>query len=68
MPILNSDYVHFSKRPCPELDVAQGALPEKLQILLCLIEGAERRRHLQTKLNSLNPAQRATGLKRVPGI
>jgi hypothetical protein len=55
MSILSRDHVHFS---CPELDVPQGALPEKLQILLCLIEGAERRRLLQAKLYSL-PGQRS---------
>ena len=59
MPTLNRDPVYFSGRhPCPELDVPQGALPEKLQILLCLIEGAERRRLLQAKLYSL-PGQRS---------
>jgi hypothetical protein len=59
MPTLNRDPVYFSGRhPYPELDVPQEALPEKLQILLCLMEGAERRRLLQAKIHSL-PGQRS---------
>ena len=30
-------------------------LPDQLKILLCLVDGAERRRHLQAKLNNLHP-------------
>jgi hypothetical protein len=30
-------------------------LPDQLKILLCLVDGADRRRHLQAKLNNLYP-------------
>jgi hypothetical protein len=55
MRILTSDRVLFTgQHLCPELDCPQG-LPDKLQVLLCLLDGAERRRHLQAKLNNLHP-------------
>ena len=34
-----------------EFDCPQEPLPEKFKVLLCLIDGAERRRHIQAKLN-----------------
>ena len=37
---------------CPGFDCPQEALPRKLQILLCLLDGAERRRQIQAKLNA----------------
>ena len=40
---------------CPGFDCPQEALPGKLRILLCLVDGAERRRQIQAKLNVLNP-------------
>ena len=40
---------------CPEFDCSQEALPEQLKILLCLLDGAERRRQIQAKLNVLHP-------------
>jgi hypothetical protein len=56
MRILTSDRVLFTgQHLCPELDCPQGPLPDKLQVLLCLLNGAERRRHLQAKLNNLHP-------------
>ena len=36
-----------------EFDPCREPLPEKLNVLLCLIDGAERRRKLQAKLNNL---------------
>jgi hypothetical protein len=36
---------------CPEFDPCREPLPKKLNVLLCLIDGAERRRKLQAKLN-----------------
>jgi hypothetical protein len=38
---------------CPGFDCPQEAPPLKLQVLLCLVDGAERRR--QAKLNVLHP-------------
>ena len=43
---------------CQEFDYSQEPLPEELNVLLCLLDGAERRRHLQAKLNALRPALR----------
>ena len=40
---------------CPGFDCPQEALPGKLQVLLCLIDGAESRRQIQAKLNAPNP-------------
>ena len=44
---------------CPEFDCPQ-ALPDKLQVLLCFLDGAERRQHLQAKLNRLDPGSKAS--------
>ena len=54
MRILTPKHVLFTGRH-PELDSPQGPLPDRLHVLLCLLDGAERRRHLQAKLNRLNP-------------
>ena len=40
---------------CPGFDCPHEALPLKLQVLLCLVDGAERRRQIQAKLNVLHP-------------
>jgi hypothetical protein len=40
---------------CPGFDCSHEPLPLKLQILLCLVDGAERRRQIQAKLNALHP-------------
>ena len=54
MRILAPERVLFTgQHLCPEFDYPQGPLPDKLQVLLCLLDGAERRRHLQAKLNRL---------------
>ena len=56
MRILTGGRVLFTgKHLCPEFDCPQGSLPDKLQVLLCLVDGAERRKHLQAKLNRLRP-------------
>ena len=47
---------------CPGFDCPQEGLPGKLQLLLCLVDGAERRRQIQAKLNVPNP--RDDGSKR----
>ena len=36
---------------CPEFDVCKEPLPEELNVLLCLLDGAERRRTIQAKLS-----------------
>ena len=54
MPILTPERVLFTGRHlCPEFDCPEGSLPDKLQVLLCLLDGIERRKHLQAKLNRL---------------
>ena len=40
---------------CQGFDCSHEPLPLKLQVLLCLLDGAERRRQIQTKLNVLPP-------------
>ena len=56
MRILTPDRVLFTgQHLCPEFDHPQGPLPDKLEVLLCLVDGADRRRHLQAKLNNLRP-------------
>jgi hypothetical protein len=37
---------------CPEFDLCKEPLPEELNILLCLLDGAERRLHLQAQINA----------------
>jgi hypothetical protein len=59
MRILTSDRVLFrGEHLCPEFDCPRG-LPDKLEVLLCLLDGAERRKHLQAKLNRLAPGASA---------
>jgi hypothetical protein len=41
------------QKRCPEFDICRDPLPEKLNVLLCLVDGAERRRELQAKLNEV---------------
>lgn len=57
---------------CPGFECPQEALPEQFKILLCLIDGAERRRQIQANLNRTTPACRCgsgaalkSGMKRV---
>ncbi len=45
----------LGKRGWEEFDCLQQPLPKRIKVLLCLIDGAERRRHLQAKLNTLRP-------------
>jgi len=40
-----------------DFDCAHQPLPYKLKVLLCLLDGAERRQRLQTKFESLCPQQ-----------
>jgi hypothetical protein len=56
MRILAGGRVLFNgQHQCPEFDCSQEALPERLKVLLCLIDGVERRRQIQAKLNVLHP-------------
>ena len=56
MRILNRDRGLFiAEQRSRELDCPQEPPPEKFKVLLCLIDGAERRRHIQAKLNVLDP-------------
>jgi hypothetical protein len=45
----------IGQRQSPELDCLQETLPERFKVLLCLLDGAERRRQIQAKLNVLHP-------------
>jgi hypothetical protein len=56
MRILTRDRVLFTgQHLCPEFDCPRE-LPDQLKILLCLVDGADWRRHLQAKLNSMRPS------------
>jgi len=48
----------IGQHQCPEFDCPQEPLPGKLKVLLCLVDGAERRRQIQTKLSVLHPRPR----------
>ena len=41
----------------PDFDCTQQSLPDKLKVLLCLLDGAERRQSLQTKFEAPRPQQ-----------
>ena len=43
----------LGSRGWEEFDCLQQPLPDRIKVLLCLVDGAERRQHLQAKLNSL---------------
>ena len=59
MRILTRGRVLFTgQHLCPESNSPKEPLPDKLQVLLCLLDGAERRRHRQAKLNHLSPGPR----------
>ena len=61
MRILAGGRVLFTGRnQCPEFDRPQGPLPGELEVLLTLIDGAERRRQIQRQLNHTQPR---TGLR-----
>jgi hypothetical protein len=51
MRILAGGRVFIGQRQSSELDCAQETLPERFKVLLCLLDGAERRRQIQAKLN-----------------
>ena len=57
MRILAGGRVLFiGQHGCPEFDCPQEPLPGKLKVLLCLVDGAERRRQIQAKLSVLTSA------------
>ena len=45
----------LGKRGWKSLTACSSRCLRELKVLLCLIDGAERRRHLQAKLNTLRP-------------
>ena len=55
MRISGREVLFTGQDRCPEFDPCQP-LPEKLHVLLCLIDVAERRQKLQAKLNTETPA------------
>jgi hypothetical protein len=57
----------IGQHQCPEFDCPLEPLPGKLKVLLCLVDGAERRRQIQAKLNVLHPrADEEKSLERIP--
>jgi hypothetical protein len=55
MRIPTREVLFIGQNRCPEFDCHQEPPPEELNVLLCLLDGAERRRQLQAKLNALRP-------------
>ena len=56
MRILAGGRVLFiGQHQCPEFDYSQDALPGNLKVLLCLVDGAERRQQIQAQLNRTHP-------------
>ena len=45
----------LGQHQCPEFHSPEEALPEQFKILLCLSDGAERRRQIQAQLNRTSP-------------
>ena len=57
MRILAGSRVLFTgQHQCPEFDCPQGPLPGELEVLLALIDGAERRRRFKHSSTILNRA------------
>ena len=46
----------LGSRGWEEFDCLQQPLPDRIKVLLCLVDGAERRQHLQAKFNSMRPS------------
>jgi hypothetical protein len=55
MRVLAREVLFIGQDQCPEFNCPEP-MPEELNILLCLMDGAERRRHFQAQLNALHPA------------
>ena len=55
MQIPPNQVLVLGSRGWEEFDCLQQPLPDRIKVLLCLVDGAERRQHLQAKLNSLRP-------------
>ena len=55
MRILAGGRVFIGQCQSPELDCPQETLPERFKVLLCLLDGAERRREIQARLKVLHP-------------
>jgi hypothetical protein len=51
MRIPAGEALFIGQHQCPEFDCSQK-LPEELKILLCFLDGAERRQQLQAKINA----------------
>jgi hypothetical protein len=60
MRIPASEVLFTGQRQCPEFDVPQE-LPQEMKVLLCFLDGAERRREIQAKINAVGPEARKKG-------
>jgi hypothetical protein len=60
MRIPASEVLFTGQDQCSEFDAPQE-LPEEMRILLCLLDGAERRREIQAKINAVGPEARNKG-------
>jgi hypothetical protein len=55
MRIPAREVLFIGQHQCQEFDYSQEPLPGELKVLLCLLDGAERRRHLQAKFKCSAP-------------
>jgi hypothetical protein len=55
MRVLAREVLFIGQDQCPEFNCPEP-MPKELNILLCLMDGAERRRHFQAQLNARHPA------------
>jgi hypothetical protein len=58
MRIPAREVLFMGQQRCPEFDHPQE-LPERLKILLCFLDGAERRQQLQAKINAFAASDRS---------
>ena len=58
MRIPAREVLFTGQRRCPEFDPPQD-LPERFKILLCFLDGAERRQQIQAKINAVAVSDRS---------
>jgi hypothetical protein len=65
MRIPGRDVLFTGQHQCPEFDCPKD-LPKEFGVLLCLLDGTERRQQLQAKINSVGTEPRPQEIDAVP--
>jgi hypothetical protein len=68
MPSLRNLHHSWGVTLRAHFDCSEQPLPHKLEVLLCLLDGAERRRQVQMKLNTSEASQRVAVTSQGPRI